>query len=188
MSQANTVLLRLAEAFEASAKEFSAENARLATLGKTKAAKTLKPRHEVADQVWLDFRPDSNVQASAQPLKADNALRIQVADRGDSPWFSFSYALSVEALRSARFLGLLISGRAEGVAAFRPCLRYVLPDGFKDGFARNMILLESEAQDQITFIRIDPALRDEAIGAEVLFFFEGKSFDVTLNSVENLNI
>ena len=91
-------------------------------------------------------------------------------------------------LRSARFLGLLISGRAEGVAAFRPCLRYVLPDGFKDGFARNMILLESEAQDQITFIRIDPALRDEAVGAEVLFFFEGKSFDVTLNSVENLNI
>ena len=51
-----------------------------------------------------------------------------------------------------------------------------------------MILLESEAQDQITFIRIDPALRDEAVGAEVLFFFEGKSFDVTLNSVENLNI
>lgn len=188
MPKTNPLLLRLAEAFEASAKEFSAENARLSALGKIKASKSLAPRHELADQVWIDFKPDAGVTASVEALKAENAMCIRVEDKGDSPWFSFSYALSIEAMRDARFLGLLVNGKAEGLAAFRPCLRYVLKDGFRDTFARNMILMESEAEDQITFIRTDPALLKEAIGAEVLFFFEGRNFAVTLNNIETLNI
>lgn len=188
MSKTNTILQRLAESLEASSKEFSAENGRLAALSKVKASKNLKPRHALLEDTWIDFKADSGVVASVNVGEPDGGCRIQVADRGTSPWFSFSYTLSVEALRSARFLGLLIGGRAEGMAAFRPCLRYLLPDGFRDSFARNMILMEANHEDHVTFIRTDPDLLGKAVGAEVLFFFEGNNFDVTLTNIENLNI
>ncbi|SFM81158.1 hypothetical protein [Shimia aestuarii] len=187
MPKTNPILLRLTEAFEASAKEFSTENGRLSRLSEVMATQALEPRHALLDHIWVDFKADSGVVASVEPVPSEGC-RIQLMDRGTSPWFSFSYILSVEALRSSRFLGLLIRGRAEGVAAFRPCLRYLLPDGFKDSFARNVILLEPDAEDQISFIRTDPQLVNEAVGAEVLFFFEGVNFDVTLSNVENLNI
>ncbi len=188
MPKSNTILLRLAEALEASSKEFSGENGRLAELSTAKSSKELKPRHTLLENVWIDFKEDSDVVASVSAEKADGGCRIQMTDRGTSPWFSFSYTLSVEALRGARFLGLLIGGRAEGMAAFRPCLRYQLPDGFQDSFARNIILMEPTQEDQITFIRTDPDLLEKAVGAEVLFFFEGRNFDVTLTNIENLNI
>jgi len=188
MPEKTTFLQRIAEAFEASAKQFAKENQTLADLASARSAKTLKPRHEIADKVWLDFKPDSGVEASLATDKKTGELRFEVTERGESPWASFSYELSIETLRDARFLGILINARSSNMAAFRPCLRYVLPEGFEDQFARDMILLGDTDEDHLCFIRVDSDLVSRANTAEVLFFFEGKRFEVILNSVENLKI
>lgn len=188
MPKTETILYRLAEAFEASSKNFTPENQKLADLSGGKASKAPKPRHEVLEKVWIDFKADSDVSAAISPQKKDGGLRIQVKDRGTSPWFSFSYDLSLQPLKTARFLGLLVNAKAEGVAVFRPCVRYVLPDGFEDRFSADVILVTDTPEDQISFVRVDQNLVDRATRVEVLFFFEGQNFDVTLNNVENLHI
>lgn len=189
MEATQTVLYKIAEAFEAGAKPFGTENTRLAALGRDVApVEQPVPRHLLAPGVWLDFRAESDVVTAAGPAEAGEGLRLQLETIGDSPWYSLSYDLPVEPLQGARFLGHFLCCDSTGPARFRVCLRHKLEDGFRDVFARDLVVLTGGAQEDLVFIRLDPELVERTHAAEVLFFFEGRSFDVTLQTIEILKV
>ena len=189
MSETGTVLSKIAEAFEAGAKPFAAENARLAALGRdVTPVENPEARRTLAPGVWLDFQADSGVVTAVGPAEAGEGLRLRLEEVGDSPWYSLSYDLPVEPLRGARYLGHFLRCESAGPARFRICLRYKMNDGFRDVFARELVVLTGGEQEDLVFIRLDPGLLEQTRAAEVLFFFEGRSFDVTLRAIEALKV
>lgn len=185
MEETRTALTKIAKAFEAGAKPFAAENARLAALGRDVApVETPAPLHELAPGVWLDFQAERGVVTTAGPAETGEGLRLQLFDRGDSPWYSLSYDLAPETLHDARYLGHFLCCDSDGPARFRVCLRHKLDEGFRDVFARDLVVLTGGEQEDLVFIRLDPDLIEQTRAAEVLFFFEGRSFDVTLRVIE----
>ncbi len=184
----SSLLQKLAEQIETAQKGFSNENERLKALPAALPG-ILKPeggRTELAQGIWVDFKPDSGVKT--QLSGKGGSLRIQTASRGESPWFSFSYRLSVSKLKGARFFGQLVCCSSQGSARFNLCLRIIFADGFRDVFCDQIVVMTGEEQQEFLVIRLDQELLADAVGAEVLFFFEGHAFDVTLNEIEALHI
>lgn len=189
MSETRTMLHKIAEAFEQSAQSFSHENKSLSGLFSTvEPIQTPTPHQNLVPGVWLDFEGDKGTVLSVGPGAEGKGLRISMEEIGDSRWVSFSYKLSGEALRDARYFGILMETSSEGFASFRPCLRYLSADGLNDRFARETVVLSGADQEDLVFIRLDQDLLRLARQIEVHFFFEGRNFDVTLNSIENLSI
>src|SRR5690606_6312393 len=110
MSEQASILHRLAEAFTSGTRPFQLENLRLAGLGQTVTpVDSPEPRYEIADGCWIDFEADKKLEVSAGPAADGKGLHLLLRNRGDSRWFSFSYAISLETLASARYLGLLVA-------------------------------------------------------------------------------
>jgi hypothetical protein len=188
MTQDQSLLAKLATALEGSAHPFALENARLAALSQEVASTDAPvPRHELAPGVWLDFKPDAGVETSVTAHGEHNdGLRLTLDTIGTSPWYTLSYALNVGALSEGRHFGQLLSCSGTGSMRVRSCLRYLLPEGFRDVFSRNLVVLTKGQVEELMFIPIDADLAAKANGAEALLFFEAHSFDITLHSVEAL--
>lgn len=196
MQETLGLLGKLAEGLERSADPFSQENARLAALPReVLPLHNPTPRLALAPGVWLDYQPEAGVETRVGAAEGVEAgVRFQVESIGSSKWYSFSYEIPAEALRSKRYLGQILRCSSEGPARFRLCLRYALPEGIRDVFARQVCVLtgfeksgasnENVMQDELVFVPIDASLAAQAQGAEVLLFFEGRSFDVTLHAIE----
>ena len=189
MPESNTLISKIATAFEQSAEPFALENARLAALpAEISQVKTPDPRYQLAQGVWLDYMAGAGAKTTVGPTETGDGVRLQLDDIGTSPWYSFSYAVSLEALRDVGYLGQFIKSSSNGPARFRVCLRLSLEDGHRDIFAREIVVLTGEEQEDLLFVRLDDKMVEMAREAEVLFFFEGNSFDVTLHCVEALRV
>lgn len=188
MTKENSLLAKLAASLETSAEPLAFENDRLASMSKeVTAVKNPVPRHELLPGVWLDYKPDAGVKTSVTPQGGRNGgLRLKLDSIGTSPWYSLSYTLTASALRDGRHFGQLVSCSGTGPMRVRSCLRYLLPEGFRDVFSRNLVVLTKGKVDELMFIPIDEELAAKANGAEALLFFEARSFDITLHSVEAL--
>lgn len=185
----SSLLQKLAEEIINAHQGFSDENARLKAMP-VELPGVLKPqggRYELAKDIWIDFKAESGVETEV--TGEGGSLRIITTSRGQTPWFSFSYRLSVSKLKSARFFGQLLKCSSNGSARFNMCLRILFADGFRDVFCDQLVVLTGgDAQQEFLVIKLDQELLADAIGAEVLFFFEGQAFDVTLEEIEALHI
>jgi len=189
MPETKTILHKIAEAFEQGAQPYARENARLASLcNDVEPVESPPPRHILVPGVWLDYQADAGVATTVEPAADGVGLRLQVTDMGTSTWYSLSYGLPVETLRTSRYLGQFLCCESQSHARFRVCLRYKMEDGFRDVFARDVVVLTGGMQEDLIFIRLDPALLPQTSAAEVLLFFEGRSFDVTLRTIEALRV
>ena len=187
MQESHTLLNKLVETLSQSSDPFKMQNARLSALPREiKEIRNPEPRCELTQGIWLDFQEGAGVETVVGPAEARDGVRLLLKERGDSAYYSFSYDIPPEPLREARYLGQLLRCSSAGPARFQVCLRYILADGFRDVFARDVVVLTGEAQEDLVFLRIDADLAQQAVGAEVLFFFDGRSFDVTLQAIEAL--
>lgn len=189
MEETMTVLGKIAEALSHSSDPFEMENARLAALPQEMTrVESPAPRHALGPGIWLDYKADAGVVTVAEPAEDGDGLRLQLSDRGESPWYSFSYDIPAEPLRGARYFGQVLRCSSTGPARFRVCLRHILAEGFRDIFARDVVVLTGGAHEDLLVIRLDPDLAEQTVRAEVLLFFDGRSFDVTLHAAEALVI
>lgn len=190
LPQPEAVVSRIAGAVGLDTMRFAAENRRLSALGRTREVKSPQARHTLSRGVWIDYENDRDVDVTLGPGERRRGLRMNLHDKGDSRWFTFSYALNRDAVKSARFIGIVLGGRSRGMTLLRPCLRHYFPDGqgFLDQFFYSAILLPDGESEQIAWIRPDAGARDRARHFEILFFCEGRAFDVTLTGIENLHI
>lgn len=186
MQQKKAFLSGFSRAMTPGSDPFKTQNARLATLAdKVQEVHSPEPRHELAPGIWLDYQPRSGVETVVGPDPDRPGLRLHAGDTGTSPWFSFSYALPAEALREGRYFGQIIRSSSRGAARFRICLRFHSQQGFHDRFPRDVVVLTGgEPQEDCVILPVDAELAAQAQYADVLFFFEGRSFDATLHSTE----
>lgn len=189
MTERETIMSKIAAAFEASVKPFSAENAILenACSGSVETSDPL-PRHQPVPGVFVDFRAESGVETIVGPALGGSGLRLQLLERGSSPWYSVSYSIPLAEVKEARYIGHYINCDSAGPARFRVCIRHLLEDGFRDIFSRELVTLTGGEQEDLVFVKLDSDLLAETRAVEVLFFFEGRSFDVTLKEVEILQV
>lgn len=185
MTERKPIMSKIAAAFEASIKPFSTENANLerACAGSLQTANPL-PRHQAAPGVFVDFRADSGVKTVVGPSVRGDGLRLQLLERGSSPWYSLSFALPLAEVKEARYIGHYIKCDSTGPARFRICVRHLLKNSFRDLFSRELVTLTGGEQEDLIFVKLDADLLVETEAVEVLFFFEGRSFDVTLKEIE----
>lgn len=189
MEEAMTVLGKIAEALSHSSDPFEMENARLAALPhEMTRVESPTPRHALGPGIWLDYQADAGVETVAEPAEDGDGLRLHLSDRGESPWYSLSCDIPAAPLRGGRYFGQVLRCSSSGPVRFRVCLRYILADGFRDVFARNVVVLTGGPHEDLVVIKLDPDLADQATRAEVLLFFDGRSFDMTLHAAESLLI
>lgn len=184
----STILRSIAESFERSARPFAVENHRLAHLNAIDAVDTPVPRHAIAPNVWIDFEADTGVDVTMSPGEGAEGMRLLLRDRGQSRWVSFSYDVDIDAVRRARYLGMVIRAHSTGIAAFRTCIRYIFDGSFQDRFSPQMLVFPGGFDEQLCFIKPDPVVMGTAKRVEILFFFEGKRFDITFLGIENMQI
>ncbi len=184
------MMRRLGQASQMSRLRLAAENRRTAVLRTQDNVTSPPPRHALARGVWVDYDAQSDIDIGIGPGAGDEGLRLQLRDRGDSPWLTFSYTVGAGTVRAARFLGLVVSGSSKGPGMLRPCLRHYFPtgEGFYDQFPGDAILLDDTRREHFCAFRPDDGARARARNFEVLFFLEGHAFDITLFGVETLQI
>lgn len=185
---ANDLLHQIAEALSQGAKSFAETNQRLVTIGNVNPVTNPTPRFEVSTKTWIDFESGKGVNVNVGPGDDERGLRILLNDIGESRWFSFSYDLNLEAAKTARYVGIRLHAKSYGMAALRPCLRYISDTGFEDTFASQQFIWRGGDDEQLCFIRVDQEMIGRAHAVEVMFFFSGQKFDITLLDVENLHI
>jgi len=188
MDNAETLLQRLAHSLEQGLNPFLMENTRLASLSAEAIhAKNPEPRYALTQSVWLDHVANSGVELEIIPPEdSAEGLRLKLDDMGQTPWFTLSYDLPITALREGRHFGQLLGLSGDGPVRVRACLRYLLPEGFRDVHSRNILVLTSGSVEELMFMPIDPKLASEATGAQALLFFEARSFDIKLDAIEAL--
>lgn len=163
------------------------ENRRLSRLFRlVEIVENPEPRYTLSHGVWLDYQRDVGVDTKISI--GHEGLRIELRKRGNSPWFTLSYGVSIHGLRKRGYLGQITVFSSRGTANARVCLRYTFQGGFKDVYAKDQVTLTGGKQQDLIFIPVDQKLARDALGAEVLMFFDGRKFDTTLHSVKVLRV
>ena len=171
---------------EAAPGRFVAENARLAGLSGCEAVPQASATQGLADGIWLSTEPDSGAELAFEPRKTGFALTLTTV--GKSHWVSLSFRLSIDTLRTGRYLCFLIRTTSHGFLSYRPCLRFLRENGFTDHFARDYMVSSDGESEQLSYIAIDRARQAQANAAEVHLFFQGSNFRTEIHSIEALLI
>ncbi len=155
-------------------------------LGDDSTVRSPLPRFEVCRGLWVDYAPDAGVETDIS--QTAEGLRFSTHTTGTSPWYSLSFDIDINALRDSDYLGIKFDLTSSGPARLRVCLRYHLADGFRDSFAKEVIVLTGGVQSGLITHPIQSVLTSDALGSEVLLFVEGRSFDFTLGGLHPILI
>ena len=162
---------------------FKHENTRFAEAVKTMTAgETVTPHHVVGEGLWFSLEPDKGAQMEIGA--GESGMKLHLQDAGRARWLSLSFDIAREGLKNGPYLGLLITTASEGLFSYRPCLRYLMAEGFVDQFAEDYVLSTGGETTRLSHIPIDPETLDTALGAEVHIFFQGQEFEAELIRLE----
>lgn len=186
MSYRSEVLARIAESLADGLTPFQAENEAYSSFQNIDTITSLEPRQELKPGLFIDHQPDSGLIATVGFDEESNGLHVAVADRGTAAWFTMNLRLDLHTMRQGRYLGLIIRQKSEGFVNFRICLRYHTPAGIMDQFFRDVAVTSGGESEQLFFLRLDTDKLPQAVGTEVLFFFDGRSFDTTFQKIESI--
>lgn len=182
------LLTKLFQEIEHSADQLRAENARLGQIGRTTPSSLLAGRVEIGDGIWMDIDENGGAKVQVSPGSGREGVRIRAEDIANAQWLSFSYRLPVSPIRSARYLGILSDVECESIVSFKPCARYIGRGGFKDDFSAPSAVFLGGRTQTLTTLKPNKDYLATADSVEILFFFDGRRFDLTLRGVENLLI
>jgi hypothetical protein len=169
------------------ARPFGPENAALAALGTIKPVRRVRPLHALADRIWLNYAEEADVVATVQPGAGGTGFILQLEERDTSPWFSLFWDIDLATVQGGRYIGLLTTIRSPGFLCYRPCLRLLMPEGeMRDIFPREYVVSSGGEAEQLSMMRIDPALAAQAVGAQMQVFFQNDSFIAEIRSVETV--
>ena len=176
-----------AEALREGVPAFAATNARLRDLGGIAPIARAEPHQPLLDGVWLSHAPGSECELGVAPAEG-GGITLDLRTIGRSEWLSLSWAIPIEPLRAGRWLGIAVATRSGAFVSYRPALRYLLPDGFTDRFARDYVVSSGGEDEQLSTLRLDRALLQRARGAEIHLFLQGSRFRADLVSIETVLI
>ena len=166
---------------------FEAENQALRSLSEITPVEPVAPFQMLVDGVWLSHEEGAGAALAASG--GADGLVLDLKDIGRSDWLSLSFAVPMETLHQGRYLAFLIQTRSPGFVCYRPCLRYLLQEGgFEDRHCRDHVVTSGGEDEQLSVIRIDPALLERSHGTEAHLFFHGAQFKAAFPLIETVLI
>lgn len=141
---------------------------------------------DLGPDLWLSTDPAGRATLSCQPLDEGIALRLEGGDSGG--WAALGMRLPVEALKQARYLGLLVGLNGGDVISFTPTLRYRYRDGMADVPTPGPVILAGGPREHLSHIPIASEQLDRATGCELNLFFHSDSFVAEFTMIEPLLI
>ncbi|MEP3334408.1 hypothetical protein [Sedimentitalea sp.] len=163
---------------------FETENARLAALADHDAVDLATPHQDLGPHIWLSSQPDSGARLGFAPTEGGFLLRMETA--GQSPWVSLSYSLDFATVQSGRYVGLILQVVSDGLFAFRPCLRLLKDEGYRDVFADQHMASSGGAHLLQGHIAIPQDQIADSRGAELHLFFSGDAFEARIERMETV--
>lgn len=162
-------------------------NARLGRLSAIPPIAQASPHQPLARDIWLSTEEGAGAELAISGGAGGLTLDLKTIGRSD--WLSLSFRVPHRALRSARYLVLIVRTRADGFVSYRPCLRYVWPEtGFEDHFARDYVVTSGGEDEQLSYLPIEADPMARARHTEVHLFFQGTEFRVDLARIETVLI
>lgn len=141
---------------------------------------------DLGPDLWLSADPAGQAELSCQPSDAGVTLHLEGGDSGG--WAALGMRLPLEALKQARYLGLLVRLSDGDVISFTPTLRYRHPDGVTDVHTPGPVILAGGPREHLSHIPLAPEHLDRATGCELNLFFHNDSFAADFTAIEPLLI
>jgi len=158
----------------------------IAALSEGKSMSVKAGHLSLGADLWLSADPAGQAEMSCAPAGEGFSLSLERGDSG--AWAALGMRLPLEALRQARFLGLLVRLRSGGILSFTPTLRYYLSAGRIDAPTSAPVILAGGPREHLSYIPIDPVHLERARGAELNLFFHTDSVAAEFAGIEPLLI
>jgi hypothetical protein len=139
---------------------------------------------DLGPDLWLSCDPAGRAVMSCQSSGAGVVLRLEGGDSG--AWAALGMRLPVEALKQARYLGLLVGLHTGDMLSFTPTLRYHTSDGMVDVPTAVPVLMAGGPREHLSYIALDHELLARADGCELNLFFHSDSFVAEFSAIEPL--
>lgn len=141
---------------------------------------------DLGPDLWLSCDPAGRAVMSCQSSDEGAVLRLEGGDSG--AWAALGMRLPVEALKQARYLGLLVGLHAGDMLSFTPTLRYHTSDGMVDVPTAVPVLMAGGTREHLSYIPLDQDLMAQTRGGELNLFFHTDSFVAEFSVIEPLLI
>lgn len=141
------------------------------------------PGAALAPGVSVQHRGGAGVVAAIEGL--GDAVLLDLADRGGSPWFSLEIALPPERLQGMRFFGLRSAGEsAAGLLSLRPTLRLHAEDGWRDLVFPRDHVFTPEPGENLGAVALDDPTGAPPVGAVLILFLQQRSGALRLTRID----
>jgi hypothetical protein len=143
--------------------------------------------HDLGPDLWLSADPAGQAVMTCAPSEHGFRLSLEAGDSG--AWACLGMHLPIEALRAARYLGLLVVVSSEPLISFTPTLRYFLKDGgMQDVPVSLPVVLAGGQREHLSHIPLDSTRLDAASGCDLNLFFHSDQFTAEFLKFEPLQI
>ncbi len=183
-----SILAKLISELEEAAAPFADLNQLTQMALSAKPAEQLSSTVELARGIRVDVQPDSKIEFKLEQAQEEAGLRLCVEDRADSKWVSINFQVPIAQAKDARYIVSLIDANSKGMTAFRPCVRYHLEERFIDRFNSPLAVFTDGRTEQFVIHKMEEELLQEARNIEIIWFFDGTKFDLSLFAIEHIKV
>ncbi|SFP21369.1 hypothetical protein SAMN04488056_1328 [Cohaesibacter marisflavi] len=183
-----SILAKLISELEEAAAPFADLNQLTQMALSAKPAEEISSHVELARGIRVDVQPDSKIEFKLEQAQEETGLRLCVEDRADSKWVSINFLVPIAQAKDARYIVSLIDAYSKGMTAFRPCVRYHLEERFIDRFTSPLAVFTDGRTEQFVIHKMEEELLREARNIEIIWFFDGTKFDLSLFAIEHIKV
>lgn len=137
---------------------------------------------DIGPGLWLSSDPGGQAHLAIAPSEAGFVVRLEKGDSG--AWACLGMLIAPEALKPARYLGLLAVRAGGATVSFSPTLRYFQGDRIHDTPADMPMILAGAGREYLAHIPLDRERLETASGCELNLFFHTDGFETELSRIE----
>ncbi len=183
-----SILAKLISELEEAAAPFADLNQLTQMALSEKPAEEVSSHVELARGIRIDVQPDSEAKFKLEQAQDKSGLRFCVEDRAKAKWVSINFLVPIAQAKDARYIVSLIDAHSKGMTAFRPCVRYHLEERFVDRFNSPLTVFTDGRTEQFVIHKMEEELLQEARNIEIIWFFDGTKFDLSLFAIEHIKV
>lgn len=139
---------------------------------------------DLGPDLWLSCDPAGRARVTLRAGDEGIALDLTEADSGG--WCCLGMRIAPEALIGARYIGVLVALRSEGLIAYTPSLRYHIRDGGMQDVPADPVVQAPGAREVLSYMPVDPELLHRADSCELNLFFQTNTLSAVVSRLDVL--